>query len=81
MNTVNKAYPIDGNDHGYEGDIVMLHKNGTYEIAFTNRIDGSEWKDHRGRISKGFEDSIKSGYTHWLPLNAFFDNPNSAWTG
>jgi len=77
--TVSKAYPIDGNNHGHEGDIVMLHKNGTYRLAFTNQIDMTEWKSYNGKITKGFEDALNSGYTHWLPLNAFFDNPNSSY--
>lgn len=72
MTEITTAYPVDGNTHGYDGEIVMHHKNGTYHLAYTNQIDMTVWRDHRGRENYGYRDTLESGYTHWLPLNVFF---------
>jgi len=67
-----KAYPIDGDDHGYEGDIVLLHENGSYRLDSSVWIGDGECVGKRGVVHPAYIAKIETGYTHWLPLDIFF---------
>lgn len=67
------AFPIDGNDHGYEGDIVVLHENGIYQLNHSNWVGNGECSSPGdNEKSQAYESLRELGFTHWIPLDWAF---------
>jgi hypothetical protein len=57
--------------NGYEGPIVIQHKNGEFLMGHSNWVDvDSEWSSpHNGKKQNGVELSKSNGYVKWMELN------------
>jgi hypothetical protein len=60
-------YPIDGNLRGYDGDIVVKHKDGSHRVGATNWISSHKVKTPRGAVAC-WQSCLKDGYVSWTPL-------------
>lgn len=68
----NMIFPIDGNDHGYDGDIVVLHEKGFYQINHSNWVGGDASKPHSDDRDPAYLALTEQGFTHWVPLDWLF---------
>lgn len=60
-------YPIDGDLRGYDGDIVVKHKDGSHRVGATNWISSHKVKTPRGAMAC-WQSCLKDGYVSWTPL-------------
>lgn len=63
--------PVDGNAHGYEGDIVLRHKNGEYRIGHSNWIESHLVQPYPPTKPKeaAYVGTLRMGYTSWMALD------------
>lgn len=57
-------FPIDGHNLAFYGNILLLHKNGDFRVGHSNWVRN----DMGNVIKQPWQDSVESGYTHYLPL-------------
>lgn len=60
-------YPIDGDLRGYEGDIVVKHRDGSYRVGSTSWIGNVRVKTPRGAMAC-WQSCLRDGYVSWTPL-------------
>jgi len=64
-----KWYPVDGDDHGFEGDVLLYHKTG-YRIAHSNWIGSHQMTYGKKQPEPAFNVTVGMGYTWWMPILA-----------
>ena len=60
---------INGEDHGFNGDVLLYHKDGWYHVGSTCWIDKSRITPFSNKEeTQSFVRTLRMGYTHWSPL-------------
>jgi hypothetical protein len=63
--------PIDGNTHGYKGQILICDDRGNVSLNHSNWVsDGTAYDGATQKTGPAFLGTLRYGYTKWMPLPA-----------